>query len=101
MIDDIAAFRPGAELWLPPPHHKPEREHWDELSDRLNALAGLVHEGATGDVESDGANHHYHMVRIALRAERTTSRWRRWLWFWLGLTRSAADEPEPNGVTDP
>jgi hypothetical protein len=96
MIDDMAAFRATAELWLPPPHDKPERERWDQLSDRLNGLAGLVHEGVIGDLKSDGANRHYHVVRVALRAERTTSWWRRWLWFWTGLTRSAKDEPEPS-----
>ena len=96
MIDDMAAFRATAELWLPPPHDKPERERWDQLSDRLNGLAGLVHEGGIGDLKSDGANRHYHVVRIAVRAERTTSWWRRWLWFWIGLTRAAKDEPEPS-----
>jgi hypothetical protein len=96
MIDDMAAFRATAELWLPPPYDKPERERWDQLSDRLNSLAGLVHEGSIGDLKSDGAHHHYHLVRIALRAERTSSRWRRYLWFWLGISRRANDEPEPS-----
>jgi hypothetical protein len=56
----------------------------------------LVHEGGIGDLKSDGANRHCQVVRVALRAERTTNWWRRWLWFWIGLTRSAKDEPEPS-----
>jgi hypothetical protein len=95
MIDDMAAFRATADLWVPP-HDKQSQARWDLLSDRLNGLAGLVHEGGIGDLTSDGANRHYLALRSALRAERTATWWRRWLWFWLGISRRAKGEPEPS-----
>jgi hypothetical protein len=95
LIDDMAVFRATSELWLPAADDERSESQLEGLRNRLDGLARGVHEGGTGDDTGDGANHHYHELRRALRAERTSSCWRRWLWFWLGLSRRAKDEPEP------
>src|SRR3989442_13075340 len=69
MIDDMAAFRAKAELWLPPPHEKPEGGRGDQLSDRLNGLSGLVHEGGHAEPKGDGGGRHYQQVPVPRRGE--------------------------------
>ena len=95
LIDDMAAFRATAELYLPP-HDQPSQDRRDALRARLDGLARGIHEGGIGDHSGDGANHHYHELRRALRAERTASCWRWLLWFLLGISRRAQDEPKPS-----
>jgi hypothetical protein len=93
LIDDMAAFRATAQLWLQAADQgaKTTREM---LWTRLDSLAGLVHEGGIGDHAGDGANYHYHELRDALRAERTSGCWRRWAWFWFGLSKRATNQPD-------
>ena len=96
LIDDMAAFRATSQLWLPPSDDQRSEAQLVALRGRLDGLARGVHEGGIGDDAGDGANHHYHELRRALRAERTSSCWRRWGWFWLALSRKPRDEPEPS-----
>lgn len=86
-IDDMSAFRANGDLWLPSTRQT-------ALRDQLDVLAGMLHEGGIGNMAGDGANHHYHLLRRALRDERTASWWRRWAWFWFGVSRRAKDQPE-------
>lgn len=95
LIDDMAAFRATGELWVRP-YDQHSEAVFGSLRGRLDGLAGGMHEVGIGDEAGDGANHHYHALRRALRTERTSTWWRRWLWFWLGLSRRAKDEPEPS-----
>lgn len=88
LIDDMAAFRASAEVWLPP--DKPAARA------QLKALADMIHLGGIGDQTEYpyGANFAYTVVRQQLRKERTASRGRRWAWFWVGRTQRAGDQPE-------
>lgn len=87
LIDDMAAFRAAPDLWV-------ESDRQEELRRHLSVLARMVHEGGIGNHTGDGANRHYLGLREALRAERCAGCWRRWGWFWLGLSQRAKDTPD-------
>jgi len=89
LIDDMAAFRATPELWVP-------SSRQEALRQQLDVLAAMLHEGGIGDRASSGANRQYEAVRRALRAERCSTTWRRWAWFWFGLTRRSKNQPEPS-----
>jgi hypothetical protein len=91
VIDDMAACRATPELWI-----QADERTTTQLRTRLDMLAGMIHENAIGDKAGDGANHHYHAVRDALRAERTLSWVRYWGWFLFAISRRAKDEPKPS-----
>ncbi|MFI5399231.1 MAG: hypothetical protein ACHQ9S_27185 [Candidatus Binatia bacterium] len=89
LIDDVAAFRATPELWIPSANQK-------ELRRQLGILVQMVHmSGIADEVKFPyGANHSYHAVRRALRAERCASGWHRAMWFWFGRAQRAKDTPD-------